>query len=349
MKIIVGISGGVDSAVAAKLLVDAGHDVTGIFMRNWEENSPDCTAPEDAIEAEKVCAKLGIKFESVNFSKKYWEHVFEYFLAENRAGRTPNPDILCNKFVKFDAFLEHAKKLGAEKIATGHYAQVEKIDGKFQLKIPADREKDQTYFLHALDQNQLAATVFPLAELQKSEVRKIASDAGFGNAERKDSTGICFIGERNYAEFLGKFLKKSPGKIVTADGTEVGTHTGLSFYTLGQRRNLHVGGVRNFAEKPWFVVRKNFEKNELVVSQDESELLEKNLRAKKMHWIAGSPPVRKNLIGKIRYRDSGTPCEFFMENDEIVVRFETPVRAIAPGQSVVLYDGEICLGGGEIV
>jgi tRNA-specific 2-thiouridylase len=351
MKIVVGISGGVDSAVAAKLLVDAGHDVIGVFMRNWEENSPDCTAPEDAVEAEKVCAKLGIPFEQVNFTREYWDHVFEYFLEENRAGRTPNPDILCNKFVKFDAFLTPREKVGCRKKSPLDTTRgSRKWRENLSCSSRSTREKDQTYFLHALDQEQLGSTLFPLAELKKSEIRKIARDAGFANAERKDSTGICFIGERNYFEFLEKFLKKTPGDIVTTAGEKVGEHAGLSFYTLGQRRNLHVGGVRNYAEAPWFVVRKDAEKNELVISQDESELLATKLRAKKMNWIAGAPPAEKfEAIGKIRYRDAGTACEVVVKNDEIAVKFTSPVRAITPGQSVVLYDKKTCLGGGEII
>ncbi|MCF7846615.1 MAG: tRNA 2-thiouridine(34) synthase MnmA [Candidatus Gracilibacteria bacterium] len=351
MRVVVGLSGGVDSAVAAWLLKKQGHEVIGAFMRNWKSTDPECTAPEDLAEAERVAEKLEIPLETVDFSDVYWQEVFEYFLEENRAGRTPNPDILCNSRVKFGPFLEWAQKKGADKIATGHYAQVEEVNGKFELKIPTDRGKDQTYFLHRLNQTQLGMTLFPLAEMKKNEVRKIARQAQLTNAERKDSTGICFIGERNYSEFLQKYLKKSPGKIIEkTSGKVLGEHQGLAFYTLGQRRELHIGGVKDFAEAPWFVVEKDFGRNELVVSQDESFLMEKNLKAKKMHWIAGDPPSEKfEALGKIRYRDQGTPCTVRVEGEEISVEFKTPVRAITPGQSLVLYDQDVCLGGGEIL
>ncbi len=358
MRIVVGLSGGVDSAVSAKLLVDQGHDVLGVFMKNWEENGPDCTATEDAIEAEKVAKKLGIKFHMVNFAKEYWNHVFQYFLKENEAGRTPNPDILCNKFVKFDAFLKEAKKLGAEKIAMGHYAKVTEEGGVFRLEIPADTEKDQTYFLHALNQEQLSQSIFPLAELQKDEVRNIAREAGFTNAEKKDSTGICFIGERNYSEFLQKYLKKTPGKIREFVNQKiVGDHIGLSFYTIGQRKELGIGGVKGFDEAPWFVIRKDGEKNELIVSQDESLLEATELEARKFNWIAGKPPRAEfQVLGKIRYRDKGEKCDVVIKNCRgtacsapVKIMFHTPVRAITAGQSVVLYDNNVCLGGGEII
>jgi tRNA-uridine 2-sulfurtransferase len=351
MRIVVGLSGGVDSAVAAKLLVDQGHEVVGVFMRNWEEGGEECTATEDAVEAEKVAKKLGIEFHMVNFAKEYWDHVFAYFIKENEAGRTPNPDILCNKFVKFDAFLKEAKKLKADKIAMGHYADVSH-DGKlFQLEIPADKEKDQTYFLHALNQEQLSQSIFPLAELQKDEVRDIARDAGFLNAEKKDSTGICFIGERNYSEFLQKYVKKVPGKI-RDHGTQkiIGDHIGLSFYTIGQRKELGIGGMKGFIEAPWFVIKKDGEKNEIIVSQDESLLDSTELESHNFNWIAGNPPSGKfEALGKIRYRDNGEMCDVVVDGESVKVAFRKPVRAITAGQSIVLYDNDVCLGGGEIM
>jgi tRNA-uridine 2-sulfurtransferase len=356
MKIVVGLSGGVDSTVAAKLLVEQGHEVVGVFMRNWEEGGPECTATEDALEAEKVAQKLGIEFHMVNFSKEYWEHVFEYFLKENEAGRTPNPDILCNKFVKFDSFLKEAKKLGADKIAMGHYADISKKGDLFQLEIPADKEKDQTYFLHALNQKQLSQSIFPLAEMRKDEVRDLAREAGFLNAEKKDSTGICFIGERNYSEFLQKYVKKIPGKIRDY-GTKkiIGDHIGLSFYTIGQRKELGIGGVKGFEEAPWFVIKKDLKNNELIVSQNESLLDAVILEAKNFNWIAGIPPGGKfEALGKIRYRDKGEMCDVKIKNckdaiNHVCIKFHNPVRAITAGQSIVLYDNDVCLGGGEII
>ncbi len=359
MRIVVGLSGGVDSAVVAKLLIDQGHDVVGVFMRNWEENGPECTATQDALEAEKVAKKLGIEFHMVNFAKEYWEHVFKYFLKENEAGRTPNPDILCNKFVKFDTFLKEAQKLGAEKIAMGHYARVAEEGGVFKLKIPIDKDKDQTYFLHALNQEQLSHALFPLAELKKDEVRKIAREAGFLNADRKDSTGICFIGERNYSEFVQKYIKKTPGKIRDERTQKiVGEHIGLSFYTIGQRKELGIGGVKGFDEAPWFVIEKDGKSNELIVSQDESLLNATELEAQNFNWIAGNPPNGEfEALGKIRYRDRGEMCDVIIEDYDrgapwrarTKIVFHHPVRAITPGQSVVLYDNDVCLGGGEIL
>lgn len=376
-KVVVGLSGGVDSSVAAKLLVDQGYDVIGVFMKNWDENGPECTAPQDAAEAEKVAKKIGIPFHSVNFAKEYWNDVFEYFLNENREGRTPNPDILCNKYIKFGAFLAEAEKLGADFIATGHYAKKVEKNKKFELCIPADKDKDQTYFLHAISQDQLAKALFPLQDLQKSEVREIARESGFVTADKKDSTGICFIGERNYYEFLQKYLKKEPGDFVDADsGKVVGTHSGLSFYTIGQRKNLQIGGVRGFEEKPWFVIEKNFKENQIIVSQDESKLDGDELTAHRLTWISGNAPSENfECEARIRYRSDKVPCRVSFPSScchsqldwesscttskktpgspikpgmTIQVVFKNPVRAISPGQSVVFYDGDVCLGGGEI-
>ena len=368
-KVVVGLSGGVDSSVSAKLLVDQGYDVTGVFMKNWEGGDELCTATEDAMDAMRVAEKIGIPFETVNFSKAYWDHVFEYFLAENRAGRTPNPDILCNKFIKFDAFLKYAESIGAEYLATGHYAAVKKVhsdkreeikDNKtlkslldsfeFQLCIPKDTAKDQTYFLHQLNQYQLSKTMFPLADYTKAEVRQLALDWGLVTAEKKDSTGICFIGERNYQQFLSQYLSKQPGDIQDfVTKKKVGTHQGLSFYTLGQSKGVGIGGQRDFPEGKWFVLAKNKADNILYVTQDESLLMSDELTTTSMHWIAGEPPTDEfECTGKVRYRDVGTPCRVRVMEESIQVKFLDPVRAITPGQSVVLYDGDACLGGGEI-
>ncbi len=355
LKVAVGLSGGVDSAVAAQLLVDQGYDVTGVFMRNWDDGTEECTAMQDAIDAEKVAKHIGIPFVHVNFAKEYWDHVFEYFLSENKAGRTPNPDILCNKFIKFDAFLNKCLELGVDKIATGHYAKIR--EGKtFELCIPKDKNKDQTYFLHQLNQFQLSKTLFPLADLTKPEIRTKAKEMNLPNADRKDSTGICFIGERNYFEFLQKYIKKSPGDMIEKDtGKVIGKHSGLSFYTIGQRKNLHIGGVQGFEEAPWFVIEKDFDRNAIIVSQNEDCLLQTKLETKDFHWISGAAPAESfECIGKVRYRDPGVECVVSVvpssnSSSNLKVEFKSPVRAIASGQSLVLYDGDVCLGGGEIV
>ena len=354
MKVILGMSGGVDSAVCAKILQDAGHEVIAVFMKNWEDGTEECTALEDFSAAEKVAKKLGIEFHSVNFAKEYWDNVFEYFISENKAGRTPNPDILCNKFIKFDSFLKFADTLGADKIAMGHYAKVffNPETQFYELQIPRDLNKDQTYFLHALNQYQLSRTLFPLENLEKSEVREIALANNFVNATKKDSTGICFIGERNYAKFLAKYVSKKPGEIIDKETQQIiGRHIGLSFYTIGQSKTLGIGGVKGFSEGKWYVIEKNFAGNQLVVSQNEDFLLSDFLTAKKMSWIAGQNPAKNfKCLAKVRYRDLGVDCEVeVFENNKISVKFAKKIRGITPGQSVVLYDGKVCLGGGEIV
>lgn len=353
MKVVLGMSGGVDSAVCAKLLLDDGHEVIAVFMKNWEDGTEDCTSAEDLIAAEKVAKALGIQFHAVNFAKEYWDNVFEYFISENKAGRTPNPDILCNKFIKFDAFLKKADELGAEKIAMGHYAGVDfnEVTERYELKIPRDLGKDQTYFLHALNQYQLSRALFPLADIKKENVRKIAHENNFINAEKKDSTGICFIGERNYSEFLSKYVSKKTGNMIDMETQKIiGAHIGLSFYTIGQSKTLGIGGVRGFPEGKWYVVEKNQSRNELMVSQDESFLDNDHLTAQKFSWISGKVPTETfNCIAKIRYREEGTRVVVEISNEsEISVQFKSKVRGITPGQSVVLYDRGICLGGGEI-
>ncbi len=349
-RIVVGMSGGVDSSVVAKLLVDQGHEVVGVFLKNWEEDG-ECEAVQDLTDAERVAQRLGIEFHVKNFSKEYWADVFEYFLKANKAYRTPNPDILCNKFIKFGVFLDFVDELGGDALATGHYAGVEKneMTGKFELLIPKDEGKDQTYFLHALNQSQLSRARFPLANYTKQEVRQRAKDWGFLNASKKDSTGICFIGKRNYFDFLKRYIASTPGDMVTDQGKKVGTHQGLSFYTLGQRRNLMIGGVRGAGEAPWFVVEKRVEKNELVVSQDETLLDKDFLTVFDLHWISGeAPSFPLECEARVRYRQTSQKCRVERAGAGYKVFFETPQRAITPGQSVVFYQGKVCLGGGEI-
>jgi len=350
MKVVVGLSGGVDSSVAAKLLVDAGHEVVGVFMKNWEEGGEDCTATEDASDAMKVAEKLGIEFQTVNFAKEYWDDVFQHFLNENKAGRTPNPDILCNKYVKFGPFLEYARSIGADTIATGHYAGVREVAGIFELCLPKDAHKDQTYFLHQLSQSQLSKTLFPLTDLTKPQVRTIAEDNGFVTADKKDSTGICFVGPKNYRAFLEKYLPKTPGDIVDFQtGKKLGTHTGLSFYTIGQSPGI--GGQAGFPEAKWYVMEKDFEQNVLFVTQNEQNLMGEELQIKNIHWIAGQSPANEfSCIVKIRYRDKGDQAHISVAKDGLVtVHFDKSMRAITPGQSAVLYKDDVCLGGGEIV
>lgn len=355
-KVVVGLSGGVDSAVTAKLMVEAGHEVIGIFMKNWDDSDdPHCPAAVDAIDARNVAETLGIPFYTINFSKEYWDDVFEYFLEEHRQCRTPNPDILCNKHIKFRSFLEHAERLDADYLATGHYARnyFNKSTGLYELQTPKDANKDQTYFLYTLGQDQLKKVLFPLADYTKPEIRSLAKGAGFANADKKDSTGICMVGERDYMEFLKKYLHQEPGNIVSDQGDVLGQHIGLSFYTLGQRKNLHIGGVKGYEEKPWVVLSKDTEKNELIVCQDPDnpKLFSSELKAHKLHWVAGKPPANSfSATCQVRYRQSPEPCEVQQANmDVLQVTFKNPQRAITPGQSIVFYDGNVCLGGGEII
>jgi len=354
IPVIVGMSGGVDSAVAALQLQEAGYAVEGLFMKNWEEDDDEqyCAATEDLADALAVCDQLGIHLHSVNFSSEYWDNVFEYFLAEYRAGRTPNPDIMCNKEIKFKAFLEHALRLGADYIATGHYARIDTVAKNYRLLTGLDRHKDQSYFLYTLGQKQLSHTLFPLGGMQKSDVRKIAAKAGFINHAKKDSTGICFIGERKFSEFLNRFIPAQPGDIVTPDGQVVGTHNGLMFFTLGQRQGLGIGGVKNADESPWFVVDKDLQNNQLIVAQGHNHplLLHSTLHASQLHWISGKPPqLPMQCTAQIRYRQSSQPCTLLsISHDQLEITFNHSQRAITPGQSVVIYRDEKCLGGGII-
>jgi tRNA-uridine 2-sulfurtransferase len=349
-RIIVGLSGGVDSAVAALRLLEQGHRVEGLFMKNWDDDDDAeyCAAAEDLEEARRVADTLEIPLHKVNFAREYWDRVFSHFLDEYRAGRTPNPDILCNREIKFRAFLDYALELGADAIATGHYARIG--PGPSLLK-GVDPGKDQSYFLHALDRSQLAASRFPLGELHKTEVREIARRARLPNHQRKDSTGICFIGERRFRDFLSRYLPAQPGDIVTPGGEVIGRHQGLMYYTLGQRQGLGIGGRTDASEAPWYVAEKRLDSNELVVVQgaDHALLLSTSLHASTMHWIAGQAPAERfRAKAKVRYRQTDQDCSVSVEGRGVRVHFDGPQRAVTPGQSLVLYRGDECLGGGVI-
>jgi tRNA-uridine 2-sulfurtransferase len=355
-RVIIGLSGGVDSAVAAKLLLDQGWEVAALFMKNWDEDDSEehCSAAADLEDAQTVADMLGIMLHKVNFSAEYWDRVFEYFLAEYRAGRTPNPDVLCNREIKFKAFLDYALQLGADYIATGHYARRrETTNGGVELSLCQDREKDQTYFLYMLNQHQLSHALFPLSDITKDEVRTIAADSDFPNHAKKDSTGICFIGERKFSDFLSRFLPANPGAIRTPEGEEIGQHQGLMYYTLGQRKGLGIGGRADSDEIPWFVVDKDLNNNVLVVAQghDHPLLLKQNLDANQLHWISGTPPsiLPLDCHARIRHRQPLQPCQITtIQDDACQVHFNQQQRAVTPGQSIVFYSGDICLGGGVI-
>jgi tRNA-specific 2-thiouridylase len=351
--IVVGLSGGVDSAVAALLLRQQGHDVTAVFMKNWDEDDDAgyCPAEQDLADAAEICHRLQIDLKTVSFSGEYWNRVFRYFLDEYQAARTPNPDVICNQEIKFRAFLDYAIELGADAIATGHYARIGKNDS-FRLLRGADTSKDQTYFLHMLDQSQLQHSLFPVGHLQKTAVREIAAKAGFANHAKKDSTGICFIGERRFRDFLAQYLPGQPGEIRTLDDELIGMHNGLMFYTIGQRQGLGIGGRKDAAGDPWYVAGKDLATNVLRVVQgvDHPALFSRTLRAVRLHWIAGSAPAERfSLTARIRHRHQDQPCRVELTGaDGCVVKFEQAQRAVTPGQSVVFYDGDTCLGGGVI-
>ena len=353
-RVVVGLSGGVDSAVSAWLLKQQGHDVVGIFMKNWEDDddSDYCASKVDFVDAAAVADVIGIELEHVNFAAEYRDRVFAEFLREYRAGRTPNPDVLCNAEIKFKAFLDHALRLGAGRIATGHYARVRQRGGRFELLKGLDPAKDQSYFLHRLTQAQLAQTLFPVGELKKTEVRRIAAEVGLPNARKKDSTGICFIGERPFRDFLQRYLSHEPGPMLDERGREVGRHVGLSFYTLGQRQGLGIGGVREGGGEhaPWYVAHKDLAHNTLHVVQGHGHpwLLSPWLAAEDASWVAGQAPAAGPLAAKARYRQADAPCTFEPGASGFTLRFATPQWAVTPGQSAVLYDGEVCLGGGVI-
>ena len=379
MKVIVGLSGGVDSAVSASLLKAEGHDVLGIFMKNWEDddNGEYCSTREDLVDAVSVADHIGIDIEVVNFANEYKDRVFSYFLAEYQAGRTPNPDVLCNTEIKFAAFLDHAMRLGADKIATGHYAGVRETGGQFELLKGLDESKDQSYFLHRLTQAQLSKAMFPLADIPKREVRALAEREGIPNFAKKDSTGICFIGERPFREFLERYLPKTPGDMVTPEGACVGQHQGLAYYTLGQRGGLHIGGSQSGSGEPWYVAGKNMEKNWLIVVQGRSHPALRHTRVPLVntHWISGSDPAPSDGLdgtyhygGKTRYRQPDAACEYVRAHDSgepgcgsdssprsgsdsrsaATLNFREGQWAPTPGQYAVLYHDNVCLGGGVI-
>ena len=354
-RIVVGISGGVDSSVAAYLLKQQGHEVIGLFMINWEEDSEACTSEQDYEDVKRVCSAIGIPYYSVNYSKEYYDRVFKYFLDEYKNGRTPNPDVLCNREIKFGPFLEFAKKIGADYIATGHYCKKLEIDGECYLAKARDLNKDQSYFLNQISKDQLNSVIFPLQDIDKPTVRKIANELGLVNANKKDSTGICFIGERNFKKFLSEYLPNQPGEIRTIDGIVVGRHDGLMYYTIGQRRGLGIGGRPDSTGERWFVVEKDLKNNVLFVSQGEGkELFSNGLISGKFNWITRKPDLDEfDCFAKFRYRQPDQKVRIKIDGDHIIVKFYEPQRAITEGQYVVLYkdlenDNSICLGGGVI-
>ena len=353
-RVVVGLSGGVDSSVTALLLKQQGYEVIGLFMKNWEDDddSEYCSSRQDLLDAVSVADTIDIPIEAVNFAREYKDRVFSAFLSEYQAGRTPNPDILCNAEIKFKAFLDHAMRLGADCIATGHYAQVREVNGLFQLLKATDSSKDQSYFLHRLNQAQLSKAMFPLGRLLKSEVRVIAEQHNLCNYAKKDSTGICFIGERPFREFLGNYLPTQPGEMHTPEGKLVGKHMGLSFYTIGQRQGLGIGGDKDSSGEPWFTAAKDMANNRLIVVQghDHPALLSHNLTALDAHWISGSAPgVNQPYAAKTRYRQADAPCRITaLSGEHCAITFEQPQWAVTPGQSVVLYEGDVCLGGAII-
>lgn len=353
MKVMLGISGGVDSSVAALLLQKAGYEVDGLFMQNWEEDdrSGPCTTDADRKDAVAVCGRLGIPFHARNFAAAYWDGVFEHFLAEYRAGRTPNPDVLCNREIKFKTFLDEARSLGAEKIATGHYARVDCRDGAHRLLRAVDAAKDQTYFLHALGQQQLAATLFPVGEIEKPRVREMAREAALPTHAKKDSTGICFIGERDFRSFLAQYIPARPGEMRTPAGELIGEHQGVMYYTLGQRNGLGIGGRHGASGEAWYVVGKDVAANVLYIAQggENDWLYSRRLQTEAPTWVAGvAPATQFRCTAKTRYRQIDQPCTVEVHENGLEVRFDDPQRAVTPGQSVVFYDGEVCLGGAII-
>lgn len=352
-KVIVGMSGGVDSSVSAFLLLEAGYQVEGLFMKNWEEDDGTeyCTAKEDFADAQAVAEKLGITLHGANFAAEYWDNVFEHFLAEYKAGRTPNPDILCNREIKFKAFLDYATQLGADLIATGHYTQTGVRNGRTTLLKGHDDNKDQSYFLHLVGHKELARTLFPVGNIAKTEVRDIATRAGLATAKKKDSTGICFIGERRFKDFLQQYLPAQPGVIESVDGEVLGKHSGLMYHTIGQRQGLGIGGLANHGDAPWYVVAKDLARNVLLVTQGNQHpsLFKRSLRSSDIFWIAGEPETLPLCCrAKVRYRQPDQDCTVSADEQGFRVDFDQPQRAITPGQSVVFYRDNECLGGAVI-
>ena len=354
IKVIVGMSGGVDSSVSALLLQQQGYQVEGLFMKNWDEDDGTeyCTAMTDLADAQAVSDKLGIQLHTANFAAEYWDNVFEHFLSEYKAGRTPNPDILCNKEIKFKAFLDYAKLLGADFIATGHYVRRAERDGHACLLRGLDSNKDQSYFLHAVGETEIAQTLFPVGELEKPEVRRLAEQHDLITHDKKDSTGICFIGERRFKDFLQQYLPAQPGVIETPDGVEIGRHQGLMYHTIGQRQGLGIGGLSQFPDEPWFVAQKDLDRNVLIAVQGGQHplLFSQSLTASVIDWVDGRGPLLPyRCTAKTRYRQQDQACTIESDGQGgYHVRFDEPQRAVTPGQSVVFYDNDVCLGGGVI-
>lgn len=351
MRVVIGMSGGVDSSVAAYLLKQQGYDCIGIFMKNWDdENDSQCTAQQDYDDVRSVCDKIGIPYYSVNFSKEYWDKVFKLFLNEYSCGRTPNPDVLCNKEIKFDSFLNFALSMDAQYVATGHYARSEKRDGQTVLLRASDLNKDQTYFLYALNQKQLDPVIFPIGEMQKPDLREIAHKAGLDTWKKKDSTGICFIGERRFREFLATYLPAQKGDILSLSGKKIGTHDGAMYYTIGQRHGLGIGGSADASGEPWFVAKKDIKNNIIYAVQGEDDVLySSSSKASQITFISGEAPKKSfDCTAKFRYRQPDQKVHVEITDNEMLITHYEKQRAVTPGQSVVLYDGDVCLGGGVI-